>query len=155
MNAIKYLLREHNKFRKMLSAIAEESHRYETKKKMFDNLTSDLTHHEKMEELVWYPYLKSKAPLASTIKHLVSEEKTAEKEIFQIEAVDDEEEWDEKFIKFKKDVEHHAREEEKSLFPKVAKFLDEQELKDIGNKMQKFKKTLEIPSKIKKKIFKS
>jgi iron-sulfur cluster repair protein YtfE (RIC family) len=155
MNAIKFLLREHNKFRKILGSILDKSHRATTKRKMFDNLSNDLVHHEKVEETVWYPYLKKNTKLASTIRHLTSEEKAAEKEIAKLKKAKDQDEWDQQYAKFKRNVEHHASEEEEALFPKVEQAIDEEDLKKIGKRMQQLKKTLDAPSKIMRKIAKS
>ena len=147
MDAIKFLIREHRKVKKMLAEIAKKSRRDATKRKMFATLSSDLSHHEKMEQTIWYPYLKKTTPLITPIKHLITEEKSAAKAITKIKKIKPQEEWQEKFVQFRKDVLHHASEEETKLFPKVKKSLDEQDLKDIGKKMQLFKKKLDASTK--------
>lgn len=139
MNAIEFLKHEHDKVRKMLDDISDDSHREETKRKKFDALCHDLIRHETMEETIWYPSFKHNEKVDDTIKHLISEEKDAEKAIKKFENVQSFEEWEEKFVKFKKDVEHHANEEEEKLFPKVEKILTDEELKLLGIKMQEFK----------------
>lgn len=139
MNAIDFLIKEHDKVRKMLTDISDSSHQYETKRKLFDKLCADLLRHETMEEEVWYPQLKRKTELYSTIKHLISEEKHAEKEIKTIQKITDQAEWENKFLTFKKNVEHHAKEEEEKLFPQVKKILSEKELEEIGKEMFTFK----------------
>jgi len=45
-------------------------------------------------------------------------------------------------LKFKRDIDHHAKEEEKELFPKVRKLLTKKELNILGTKMKKFKAKL-------------
>lgn len=140
MHAIKLLLNEHQRVRKMLVAITE-SQRATTKKRLFHDLGNDLIIHEEMEEKVFYPYLKkNNKELSSTIKHLTQEEQKAAKEIQKLSKISSENEWDEKFAHFKEAVEHHATEEETKLFPKVEKIFNEEELKEIGKDMQEFKR---------------
>jgi hemerythrin superfamily protein len=139
MNAIEFLTHEHDKVRKVLAEIDQGSHKDETKRKMFDGLCQDLIRHETMEHKIWYPHFKNHDKLEDTVKHLLTEEKGAEKAIQAFDNVHSQEEWEKKFAKFKKDVEHHAEEEEKKLFPNVKKILDEATLEKIGKEMHAFK----------------
>lgn len=142
MHAIKYLLQEHNKFRKKFKAIVGKIARQQNPQQMYQNLTKDLTNHEKMEQKVWYPYLKKTTGLTMVIKHLVAEEKKAAQAISKIKKIKNKETWDDKVEQLKTDVEHHANEEETKLFPKVNRMLDNTDLNMIGNKMVKFKRQL-------------
>jgi hypothetical protein len=90
-----------------------------------------------MEQEVWYPHFKNK--LSDKVKHLVTEEKHAEKAIDKLDALKIEQAWEENFLKFKDDVEHHAREEENNLFPEVQSLLSDKELEIIGMKMREYK----------------
>ena len=138
MDAIKFLLKEHNKIRKTFTKIKSKS-RETTKHKMFDFLCKDLVRHEKMEQKIWYPYLKKNTPLKNKIKHLLKEEKTAAKVIKEFKKIKNPEKWEKKFLAFKKDVSHHANEEETKLFPKVKKSLENSELKLIGEQFHAYK----------------
>ncbi len=140
MNAIDFLIKEHNKVRQMLKEISAESHRGEAKKNLFEILCDDLLRHETMEHKVWYPHFKNNSKLSDTVKHLLTEEKSTEKAIAQFDNLKTEAAWEEKFSKFRKDVIHHAAEEERDLFPEVRKLLSEAELEQIGKEMQAFKK---------------
>lgn len=139
MNAIDFLIKEHNKVRKTFAEISKGIHRDITKKEMFNELCQELIRHETMEQEIWYPNLKKNEKLRDIIKHLISEEKTAAKTIKEFGKIKIQKEWEEKFLKFKKDVEHHANEEEDKLFPKVEKLLDAAELKRIGKELYEFK----------------
>lgn len=144
MDAIHFLKKEHDHVRRMLFDISDESHHYETKIKMFNELCQDLIRHETMEHKVWYPHLKNK--VNKTVEHLLREEKIAEKTIKNFENINDEKIWEEKFSKFKKDVENHANEEEQKLFPIVKNILSESELEKIGNDMYQFKRNYQTSS---------
>lgn len=138
MDAIAFLRQEHSKVRKMLHAISKTSNE-KTKIKLFTALTKDLTRHEKMEETVWYPVLRKDKDMRDIIKHLVAEEKSASKAIAKLKATDFGIMWRLRFYKFKHDVDHHAKSEEKELFPKARKFLTKTQLNELGVKMRKFK----------------
>jgi len=140
MDAIKFLLKEHNKVRRIFKDINKKSRRDLTKRKIFKELCHDLIVHETMEQKKWYPTLKKNKDLKDTIKHLLSEEKKAAKTIKTFKNIKSPEEWNKKFFEFKNDVEHHASEEEEKLFPKVKKLFDEAELKKLGKEMYQFKK---------------
>lgn len=138
MNAIDFLIKEHDHVRAGMAEIKKGSHHFETQQKKFSVLAKDLLRHESMEHEVWYPHFKEKLP--HTVKHLLSEEKHAEKAIKKLAELQTEETWNKHFTEFKEAVEHHAKEEENQLFPEVKKILSEQELMDIGKKMNEFKK---------------
>lgn len=140
MNAIKFLLKEHDRVRKTFTEISDKSHRYETKKKMFRVFAQELVVHEKMEQAEWYPCFEKKEKLKTIIQHLRSEEKEAENLIKELLKISVEEEWNAKFLLLKTDVEHHASEEEKKLFPEVKKIMDDEELEAIGERMAEFKR---------------
>lgn len=139
MNAISFLINEHNRFRKTFNDISETSHRDETKRKMLSDLCKDLVRHETMEQNLWYPHFKDKDEFKDIVKHLVSEEKTAAGVIKDLEKAKSQKEWQEKFLKLKHDVEHHANEEETKLFPRVKNFLSEKKLEEIGKEMSELK----------------
>lgn len=141
MDAIVYLKQEHAKFRQTLTAISKMSQE-KNKKTKFDAFCKDLTKHEKMEEKVFYPVLRKFPELRDTIQHLVSEEKSAAEAIKKFSKVHFEFMWKLRFYKFKHDVNHHAKEEEKELFPKVRKLLTKAQLNELGVKMRKFKAQL-------------
>lgn len=140
MNAIDFLLKEHNHVRKTLAGISDNSHSIKTKRKMFQSLSQDLNRHETMEHQVWYPHFKNDHRLSAEVQHLLTEEKSAEKAIKQFDNIDLPQEWELKFSKLKHDVEHHAQEEEQDLFPEVKKLLSDDQLEQIGLKMYHFKR---------------
>lgn len=139
MNAISFLLKEHEKVRTVFAEIMEETHRMETKKKMFADFSPELVRHETMEETIWYPLLSKNEDLQKIIEHLITEEKAASKTIKELQHLNDDDKWLETFKKLKKDVEHHADEEESKLFPKVKKLLDDKTLEEIGKEMYDYK----------------
>ena len=116
MNAIDFLLKEHNKVRDLLADLNDPSHREETKRNLFETIRFELIRHEKMEQTIWYPKLKSNNKLFEEIKHLISEEKDASKLIEHLNKIQNSPEWEKELLKLQKNVEHHANEEENDLF---------------------------------------
>ncbi len=139
MNAIDFLIKEHEKVRHILAEISDNSHRNQTRMHLFDDLCHDLLRHEEMEHQVWYPHFKNDKRLSDTVQHLVSEENKAEKAIAHFQDIQTQEAWEKQFNKLKHDVEHHAQEEEQNLFPEVRKLLSEEQLEKIGIAMYHFK----------------
>lgn len=141
MDAIKYLRGEHSKFRKQFAAISKLVNE-KTKKTKFKALCKDLKKHERMEETTWYPVLRKDPRLKIIIQDLIPEEKQAARAISSFNKKHFEMVWKLKFLKLKHDVDHHARHEERKLFPKVRKFLSKQKIDELGTKMRKFKAQL-------------
>lgn len=141
MDAIKYLRSEHSKFRRTFASISKISS-VPKKKTKLKALCNDLVRHEKMEQKAWYPVLKRKVELKTIIKHLLSEETAAAKAIKHIQKTKFEIIWKLRFLKLKHDVDHHAKDEENKLFPKVRQMYSKAELNKLGVKMRKFKAKL-------------
>jgi hemerythrin superfamily protein len=139
MNAIEFLVKEHNKVRSLFADLVDPSHREETRRKIFDTIYEELVRHEKMEQNVWYPELKADKKIHDEIKHLLDEEYDAKKLMDHLNKIKNSDEWDKDIIKLKQDVEHHAQEEEQELFPKVKMSFPEDDLIRIGAKLQKYK----------------
>ncbi|TAL65292.1 MAG: hemerythrin domain-containing protein [Legionella sp.] len=143
MNAIDFLIKEHNKFRTMFADINDPSHREETRRRIFETIHDELIRHEEMEQTVWYPYLRAEANkrLNDRVKHLISEEYSAKKLMDHLSKIKNSDNWEQELLKLQKDVEHHASEEEEELFPQVQKIFEDSELEMIGKKMRAFKNT--------------
>ncbi|MBA4697142.1 MAG: hemerythrin domain-containing protein [Legionella sp.] len=143
MNAIDFLVQEHNKVRKLFQDLQDPKHREETQKKLFLTITEELTRHEKMEQTIWYPQLKEHKKWQEHIKHLKEEEHSAKKFMMKLKNLSDSEDWQAGIKQLQEDVEHHATEEEEKLFPQVRKIIEEETLQRIGKDMRKFKEDFE------------
>lgn len=143
MNAIDFLIQEHNQVRDTLTQISKASHPNETREELFQSLCHNLIRHEAMEHAIWYPCFKNNAQLDPAVRHLLSEEKHAEKAIERLQHIQQPDEWEKKFFQLKEDVEKHAQEEEQQFFPEVKKLLSNDELEQIGLDMFHFKQDYE------------
>lgn len=139
MDAIKFIIAEHNMFKRRFAKISKTANE-STKKRLFNILGQSLIRHETMEQKVWYPNFKTDPLVKPTVKHLVTEEKTAATVIKELLKKPLNSAWLTKFQKLKIDVIKHATEEQTKLFPKVRKILDQSELNLIGKRLRAFKK---------------
>lgn len=140
MSAIDEILDDHEKIRKMLSEIKQNMHKINKEDLSFKEFMDFLLRHEKMEEELLYSHLKDKKSFKKLVDHLAKEEHKASHALNELNKITDKASWKKGMLKLCNDVEHHAKEEETELFPKVIKFVDDQKLLSIGNQMQDFKK---------------
>lgn len=140
MDAVTFLIKEHDYIRKHLAQISKKPKASAAKKAMFKNLCHYLVRHETMEEKVWYPYLKADQRFRVRLKHLIKEENMAAKEIKKFKKIKTAAEWEKEFNDLKKAVLHHAKEEETKLFPAAEKFCDHPDLVKLCKEMRTFKK---------------
>jgi iron-sulfur cluster repair protein YtfE (RIC family) len=143
MNAIDFLIKEHNQVRETLTQISNISSATKTREKLFHSLCTNLIRHEAMEHAIWYPCFRNNSQLNSAVRHLLSEEKHAERAIEHLKSIEQSQEWEKKFSQLKAEVEKHAQEEEQLFFPEARKLLSQDELEQIGLDMLHFKQDYE------------
>lgn len=139
MDAILFIVSEHDKIRRTLVEVSDKDRTFENRQKLFAELCDFLTVHEQMEQEVWYPLFYQEEEVKDIVKHLLEEETKAAMVIKEFKGIKSKEAWEDKFKDFKNDVEHHAKDEENKLFPKVKKILDQEELDRIGKVMFNYK----------------
>ena len=104
----------------------------------------DLTKHITSEEEVFYPAVKAKRTedvlLESLEEHLSLKRLLADL-LTMDPAV---ETWEPKFKVLKEQTEHHHKEEEENLFPKVRKALDTGEIEALGQQMLALQQELQL-----------
>ena len=140
MDAIKYILSEHQRIKKMLASLTKASRTLAARRKMFVTVSKFLKTHEKMEQTIWYPYLKKNTNLAPVIKRLMTEEKRAAKALVKTKAIKQEEKFNKNLLVLKTEVLAHAKDEETKLFPRAKKQVSREDLAKLGVKLQSFRK---------------
>jgi hypothetical protein len=136
MNAIELLESQHEEVDALIAKI-EAATSAKTKEALFIELADKLAAHAKIEETIFYPAVVAKQTedilLESAEEHLSIKRVLAD----LLELDIDDETFDAKLAVMKEQLEHHAHEEEeKELFPKVEKLLDEDELEGLGDEME-------------------
>lgn len=144
MNAIDMLKQQHREVEKMFKefeSLGENANK--SKQRVFTEIADALAVHATIEEKHFYPAVKAKTTedllLEALEEHLGIKRVIAD--LLKADAKD--ETFDAKVKVLKEQIEHHVKEEETELFPKVKKILDSPELEAIAAKMKATAETLE------------
>jgi len=129
MNAIDYLLQEHDSHRNLLNHI-------ESNRPLYLQLREELIHHVNMEEAILYPNLLKLPELEAIVREAWEEHSLC---MQLVQEMDDkslsEEAWLAKFRTLKKLLIAHLEDEELKLFPKIKAMASEDFLFDVGEQM--------------------
>jgi hemerythrin superfamily protein len=135
MDAIKMLKKQHREVEALFKEL-EKARSAGPRRKIFDELADALAVHATIEERHFYPAAKKKQTLGMVLE--AAEEHLAMKrviaDLLELEANDPV--FMAKVSVLKEDVQHHVEEEEGTLFPKVMKLLDDEELEAVAAEMQ-------------------
>ncbi|MDM7916242.1 MAG: hemerythrin domain-containing protein [Candidatus Eisenbacteria bacterium] len=144
MNAIELLKKQHREVEELFTryeAAGEKAHK--TKQELFEKIADRLAGHASIEENTFYPGIKAENTqeilLESLEEHLAVKRVIAD--LLDLDPTD--ETYDAKMKVLKDLVDHHVKEEEKTLFPKVEKIVDEKKLEQLGTEMQRQYQELE------------
>ena len=123
MNAISLLMKDHKHVKDMFAqydALSDRS--FATKKKLADQICHELTVHTQIEEEIFYPAVRRPIHDGDLMDEAVVEHASAKELIAQILAMDPTEDlYDAKVTVLSEQIEHHVKEEEGDMFPKVRK----------------------------------
>jgi len=141
MDAIDLLRRQHHEMEHALGHVLEAADPA-AKKARFAQVADQLTVHIASEEQVFYPAVKAARTedilLESLEEHLSLKRLLAD----LIDLDPAEQTFDPKFKVLKEQAEHHHREEEEHLFPKVGRMLDARQRAALGEEMLALQKKL-------------
>lgn len=141
MNAVDLLVTDHRRMEKLLDALVEATG--DEKAQRFKEAADKLAAHVTVEERIFYPAVKASRTedilLESLEEHLSIKRVLAD--LVALSPSDDT--FDPKLHVLKEQVEHHHKEEEGDLFPKVRKLFDHDHLSELGATMEAEMKTLE------------
>ena len=134
MNALTLLKADHDKMKKLLTEGESTTERGEkTRKELFEKIKSELMIHERIEEEIFYPALKSHPKAKDIVLESYEEHHVVDEIMGELEATDvTDETWGAKFKVMKENVEHHMQEEEGELFPLARQIISEEEAIELG-----------------------
>ena len=141
MDAVKLLKTDHEKMRSLLKdgESTRENDR-KARRQVFLRLRDDLLIHERMEEDVLYPALKSHPKARDIVLEGYEEHHVADLIVGELEETDySDERWPAKWKVLKESLEHHMEEEESDMFPKAKKIFDDDELEALGARMEQIR----------------
>ncbi len=114
---------------------------YKTKRKVVDQIVSELSVHAAIEEQVFYPALRSALPdLEDTVLEGLEEHHVVKWTLDELKDLPAEDErFHAKVTVLMESVRHHVEEEESEMFPEVRKGLGRKELAAIGERLESAK----------------
>ena len=141
MDAITLLKDDHDRVKKMLAEGEETTERAEkTRTELFATLKAEMMLHERIEEEIFYPALKSHPKAKEIVLEGYEEHHVVDEIMGELEATDvTDETWSAKFKVMKENIEHHIEEEEGDMFKQARQVFDADELEALGARMQELK----------------
>jgi hemerythrin-like domain-containing protein len=132
MNAIKLLMEQHREVEQLFEKLEQGGPAGKAKQQIFEELADALAVHTAIEEKLFYPATKT-ARTEDLLLEAVEEHLGAKRLLADMLDADVEEPaFDAKIKVLKEQVEHHVKEEEVELFPKVSELFSEQSLEELG-----------------------
>ena len=141
MDALSLLKTDHDKVKKLLAEGEQTTERGEkTRTELFETLKAEMMLHERIEEEIFYPALKEHPKAKDIVLEGYEEHHVVDEIMGELEATDvTDETWGAKFTVMKENIEHHIEEEEGDMFKQARDVFDEDELEDLGRRMQELK----------------
>lgn len=141
MDAFKLLKSDHEKVAGILEKIEGTTERaLKTREALFTQLKTELDVHAAIEEKIFYPVLEKAEESRDITLEAFEEHRLVKQLLTELEAeAKDDETWTAKFTVLKEQIEHHVEEEEGEMFKKARKVLSQEEIEELGSRMEKAK----------------
>ncbi|HEY0546387.1 MAG TPA: hemerythrin domain-containing protein [Pyrinomonadaceae bacterium] len=138
MNAFELLKQDHKKVSGIFEKLEPTTERAEkTREELFTQLKQELDVHAAIEEQIFYPSIKEADETHEITLEAYEEHAVIKQLLSELEAdPKDTEEWKAKLTVLKENVEHHVEEEEGEMFPKAKKVLSEEQVEQLGARME-------------------
>ncbi len=141
MDAFELLKSDHKKVTGILEKIDATTERaLKTREELFTQLKSELDVHAEIEETIFYPVLKEAEESRDITLEAFEEHRLVKQLLSELDTeAKDDETWTAKFTVLKENIEHHVEEEEGELFKKARKVLSQEEIEELGARMEEAK----------------
>jgi len=141
MNAFTLLKADHKKVAGILEKIDETTERAtKGREELFTQLKNELDVHTRIEEEILYPALEEYEETRAIALEAYEEHALVKQLLAELaSAPKNDEEWTAKFTVLKENIEHHVEEEEGEMFTKARKVLSEDEIENLGERLQEAK----------------
>lgn len=141
MDAFTLLKTDHKTVAGIMDKIEQTTERaVKTRDELFTQLKSELDIHAEIEEKILYPVLEKADETHDISLEAYEEHRIVKQLLSELEAEPkDAEEWTAKFTVLKENVEHHVEEEEGEMFKKARKVLSEEEIEELGARLEEAK----------------
>ena len=141
MDAFALLKADHEKVAGMLETIENTTDRaLKGREEVFAQLKEELDLHARIEEEIFYPALEEMEETREIALEAYEEHLLVKQLLGELQAEPkDTEEWTAKFTVLKESIEHHVEEEEGEMFKKARRVLSQEEIEELGARMEKAK----------------
>jgi hemerythrin-like domain-containing protein len=148
MNAFQLLKEDHQKVSGIFQQLEPTTERAEkTRTELFAKLKQELDIHAHIEEAIFYPAIKQEAETREIVLEGFEEHHVIKTILGELEGVDvTSEQWAAKLKVLQENVEHHVEEEEEEMFQKARQVLSEEQITELGVRMEEEKKRLQSQS---------
>jgi hypothetical protein len=145
MDALKLLEEDHKKVKKILSDLDSTTERgVKTREELFTKVKQELMVHEAIEEEIFYPALKDHPKAKELVLEAYEEHHVVDNVMAEIVSLPfDDEKWGAKLTVMKENLEHHIEEEEDEMWKQARQVFSDDELEELGARMQTRKDQLE------------
>ena len=144
-NAIELLEEDHRKVKKLLEQGDETTENaVRTRTEVLEKIRTEMKVHEAIEEEIFYPALQQHEKAKDIVLEGYEEHHVVDVILAELDDVSVEDErWAAKFSVMKENVEHHIEEEENDMFEKAKQIFSDDELNELGERMETKKKQLQ------------
>lgn len=156
MDALDFLKNDHDKVKQLFKKLDELSDSADkTRAQHVSSLVRSLDVHAQIEEEIFYPALRKHEELEEQVDEALDEHEQVKQMLEDLQAAvagisyEDEDDEDEEPLSLKEmieelqdSVDHHVEEEENEMFAKVRELIDDDQLMDLGKKLQERQRQL-------------
>ena len=147
MDAITLLKNDHRTVEDLFKRFEKLGPRaVKSKQDVGERIVKELSIHAAIEEMLFYPAVREateKEDVEDMVLESLEEHHIVKWVLSELDGMSAEHErYDAKVTVLMENVRHHVEEEEKDLFPKVAKLLSKESLKELGEAMAQAKKSV-------------
>lgn len=135
MKATDLLKQQHDEVKQLFEQI-ESAPRADSKRKLFEELAAKLVAHDGIERQLFYPACEERLGMNELLGEALVEHGLVEFCVFQADQALGKDDFEYKVTVLREALEHHIREEERELFPKVKKAFEREQLEELGNQLE-------------------
>jgi hemerythrin superfamily protein len=139
MDGLELLKQDHQAVKDLFDQI-DDAEDGKQRKKLFDQIDTQLNIHAHIEETVFYPEMQKIDQLKDMVEEALAEHQEVKTLLEKIEGLDPEaEQFSASLEELMENVEHHVAEEEDEMFPKVRERCDQATLDRLGDQLESAK----------------
>ena len=146
MKVTKLLKQDHDKVRALLKEYESAGERaHQTKRRLVEALSQEIAVHAKLEEELFYPAVAAirGKEAKDTVREAIEEHEIVKRLLIELaELTPADEQYDAKVKVLQENIEHHAKEEEREMFPVAEEHLSDEDLEELAVELESRKELL-------------